>query len=570
MIDRKILNRRIDQALSREPADLVVKNVDWLSITTGKIHHGDIAVCGDTIVGTGDEYQGRQEIDGTGLTAVPGFVDAHFHLESSMVTPYEFERCVLPHGITTAVCDPHEMANVCGAEALRYFLNCAENMIMDLRVKLSSCVPATHMETSGATLNVEDILPFKHHPKALGLAEMMNFPGVWFHDPGVMAKLEAFSDQIIDGHAPLVSGKNLNAYIAAGIHNCHETSTPAEGEEKLDKGMRLFIRGGSVAKNLEALIPLITPVSAPFVAFCTDDRNPLDIDAEGHIDHMIRTAIAMGVAPELAYRVASRSGAEAFGLDDRGLIAPGFKADIVLLNDYRGCGIAKVLKSGRPVTDQLLAGRPPAPSVDFARNSVRRPKVTAADFKVRSKSASTHVIGVIPNSIITENIEMELPFADGEKMAVPEKDILKVAVLERHGKNNNIGLGFVTGFGMKTGAIASSIGHDSHNLCVVGTSDEDMAAAVNALIESGGGQCVVKDAQVSAILKLPLAGLMTDAPYEQLAADLKTLRETVRQTNCVLEEPFMQLAFLPLPVIPFLKITDYGLVDVSKFQVIEV
>lgn len=570
MIDRKILDRRIDQALSREPADVVVKNVDWLSVATGKIHHGDIAICGDTIVGTGEGYEGRQEIDGTGLTAVPGFVDAHFHLESSMVTPYEFERCVLPHGTTTAICDPHEMANVCGAGVLQYFLDCAENMIMDLRVKLSSCVPATHMETSGATLNVEDLLPFKHHPKALGLAEMMNFPGVWFHDPGVMAKLEAFSDQIIDGHAPLVSDKDLNAYIAAGIHNCHETSTLAEGEEKLDKGMRVFIRGGSVAKNLEALVPLITPVTAPFVAFCTDDRNPLDIAAEGHLDRMVRTAILMGVAPELVYRVASRSGAEAFGLNDRGLIAPGFKADILLLNDYRGCGIAEVLKSGRLVNDQLLAARPAAPSPDFARHSVRRPKVAAADFKVNSKTASTHVIGVVPNSIITENLEMELPFADGEKTAVPEKDILKVAVLERHGRNGNIGLGFVKGFGMKAGAIASSIGHDSHNLCVVGTSDEDMAVAVNALIDSGGGQCVVKDGQVAGILKLPLAGLMTDAPHEQLAAELKNLRETVRPTGCVLDEPFMQLAFLPLPVIPFLKITDCGLVDVSEFRVIGV
>lgn len=570
MIDRNILDRRIDQALSREPADLVIRNVEWLSIPTGKIHHGDIAVCGDTIVGTGSGYEGRVEIDGTGLTAVPGFVDAHFHLESSMVTPYEFERCVLPHGTTTAVCDPHEMANVCGAGVIEYFLACAGNMVMDLRVKLSSCVPATAMETSGAVLNADDIVPFKNHPKALGLAEMMNFPGVWSHDPGVMDKLAAFSDQIIDGHAPLVSGKELNAYIAAGIHNCHETTNPAEGEEKLDKGMRVFIRGGSVAKNLQALAPLINPLTAPFLAFCTDDRNPLDIAAEGHIDHMVRAAIGMGIAPELVYRVASWSGAEAFGLCDRGLIAPGFKADIVLLSDYRKCEISSVLKDGRPVDDERLAARPPAPSVDFARRSVKRAPVSAADFRVRSETASTHVIGLIHNSIITENLEMDLPFEKGEKSALPAGDVLKVAVLERHGRNGNIGLGFVKGFGIQSGAIAGSIGHDSHNLCVVGTSDADMAAAVNALIESDGGQCVVRDGKTVGILKLPLAGLMTDAPHEQLAAELKALREAVRETGCRLDEPFLQLAFLPLPVIPYLKITDRGLVDVSAFQIIGV
>jgi adenine deaminase len=570
MIDRTTLDRRIDQALSREPADLVIKNIDWLSIPTGKIHRGDIAICGDAIVGTGAGYEGKVEIDGTGLTAVPGFVDAHFHLESSMVVPYEFERCVLPHGTTTAVCDPHEMANVCGVRVLEYFLACAENMVMDLRVKLCSCVPSTTMETSGAELGVDDLTPYKNHPKTLGLAEMMNYPGVWFHDPGVMAKLAAFSDQVIDGHAPLMGGKELNAYIAAGIQNCHETSNLAEGEEKLDKGMRVFIRGGSVAKNLQALAPLINPQTAPFLSFCTDDRNPLDIAAEGHIDHMVRSAIGMGIAPELVYRVASRSGAEAFGLNDRGLIAPGCKADLVLLSDYRKCEIHTVLKSGRPVNSELLAARPPAPSVEFARHSVRRAPVSAADFRVRPEKAATHVIGLIPNSIITEHLEMDLPLENGEKKAVPANDILKVAVLERHGKNGNIGLGFVKGFGIESGAIASSIGHDSHNLCVVGTSDEDMAAAVNALIESGGGQCAVRDGKTVGILKLPLAGLMSDAPHEQLAAELGELRRTVRETGCRLDEPFLQLAFLPLPVIPYLKITDRGLVDVSAFQIIGV
>ncbi len=570
MITQNILTHRIDQALSREKADVVIKNVDYLSLATGEMLHGDIAICGDTIVGTGAEYEGKIEIDGSGLTAVPGFVDTHCHIESSMVTPYEFERCVLPHGTTTAVCDPHEMANVCGVKAIQYFLDCAEKMVMDLRVKLSSCIPATNMETSGAVLTVDDILTFKNHPKTLGLAEMMNFPGVWFHDPAVMAKLEAFSDEIIDGHAPLVSGKDLNAYISAGIHNCHETSTLEEAREKLNKGMRVLIRDGSAAKNLMDLAALVNPATASFLAFCTDDRNPLDIALEGHIDHMVRTAIETGIAPELAYRVASLSGAETFNLRDRGLIAPGYKADIVLLNNYRECRISQVFKGGRVVNDELFAARPPAPSADFARHSLKRKHVTPGDFRICSKTAETHVIGLIPDSIITENRTMELPFDGVEKQPLPAKDVLKVAVLERHGKNGNIGRGFVQGFGMKSGAIASSIGHDSHNICVVGTSDEDMAAAVNALIDAGGGQCVVVGQKTVDILKLPLAGLISDAPGEELANELKTLRESVRVTGCMLNEPFMQLAFLPLPVIPFLKITDLGLVDVAAFQVIEV
>lgn len=382
--------------------------------------------------------------------------------------------------------------------------------------------------------------------------------------------LTAFGDGIIDGHAPLVSGKDLNAYIAAGIRNCHETSTLEEGLEKLRKGMRVFIRDGSVAKNQHSLLPLITPANAPYISFCTDDRNPLDIESEGHLDHMVRVAIEFGISPELVYRVASLSSAEAFRLYDRGIIAPGYKADLLLLSDYRKCLISQVIKSGKTVNDTTFENRPPAPSTDFARNSLVRNKVQETDFRVISKQASTPVIGIIPNSIITENLTVELPMNENEKLPLPGEDILKIAVLERHGKNGNIGRGFVKGFGLKAGALASTIGHDSHNICVVGTSDAEMAAAVNALIDVGGGQCVVKDCKVLAILELPVAGIMSDASFEEISRDIKVLRKVIKETDCTLDEPFMQLAFLPLPVIPFLKLTDFGLVDVGKFQVVEV
>ncbi len=569
MISRNELKVRISQALSQTPADLVIKNIDYLSVTTGEILHGDIAICGNYIIATGEDYHGKREIDGTGLTAVPGFVDAHLHVESSMITPYEFERCVLPRGTTTAVCDPHEMCNVKGRQALEYFLKCSERMIMDLRVQLSSCVPATHMETSGARLTLDDLLPLKNHPQCSGLAEFMNFPGVLMQLPEVLEKLEAFSESGIDGHCPLLQGKELNAYIAAGIRNDHECSTPEEALAKINKGMRVFIREGSVAKNLHALVSIINNFTVSFVAFCTDDRNPLEIASEGHIDYLIRTAIELGVEPALAYRAASRSGAEAFNLNDRGIIAPGHRADIVLLSDYRRCQVAQVIKNGQIVTPELFEQRPPAPSSGFAEKSLIRSKVSAEDFRITSKSAATRVIEIIPSSLITNDLKMELPFDGTEKFALPEKDILKVAVLARHGSNENIGRGFVKGFGITSGAIASSVGHDSHNICVTGVSETDMAKAVNALIECGGGMCAVKNGQIIAMLKLPIAGIISDEPFEKVEAQLRELHSKVVQTGCPLEQPFLQLAFLPLPVIPFLKITDLGLVDVTKFELIE-
>ena len=388
---RDILERRIDQALGRLPADLVVRNARILNLVTGELQPGDIAVCGNTIVGTLDTYRGVEEIDAQGRFAVPGFIDSHVHCESTLVTPGEFDRCVLPHGVTTAVCDPHEIANVLGLEGLQYFLDCARQTVLDLRVQLSSCVPSSELETSGARLTAADLLPHRHHPQVIGLAEFMNVPGVLNKDPECMEKLAAFSGQHIDGHAPLLSGHGLNAYLSCGIRNCHETTNLAEGREKLAKGMQVFIREGSVSKDLAALVPLINEFSSPFLGLCTDDRNPLDIREEGHLDYLVRRAISLGAPMAAVYRTASWSAARGFGLTDRGLIAPGYLADFLLLDDLEGCAVHTVFRRGRRVDAETFAGRvsppPPggtpctcsrSPQKHFAcRPRVRRPRSSA-------------------------------------------------------------------------------------------------------------------------------------------------------------------------------------------------
>ncbi|MGO4668687.1 adenine deaminase [Bosea sp. 2RAB26] len=564
MTDAATLSRRIAQGRGDEPADLVIRGARLFDLVTGALVETDIALCGGTIVGTYGRYEGIESFDARGLIAVPGFIDTHLHVESSLVTPFEFERCVLPHGVTTAICDPHEIANVLGVEGISYFLRCAEAMRMDLRVQLSSCVPATHLETAGARLEAGDLTPLMDHPKVIGLAEFMNFPGVLHRDPGCLAKLEAFSHRHIDGHAPLVRGMDLNGYLSAGIRTDHETTTAEEAREKLAKGMAILIREGSVSKDLHALIPLITRDASPFLAFCTDDRNPLDIAEEGHLDHMIRTAIAAGADVLATYRVATLSAARNFGLFDRGFIGPGKRADIVLVDDLATCQVKSVFAGGRLVEGALFADRKPIPPVGLG--SVRCRRLEPGDFKVAARSGDTPVIGVVPGRIITERLAMSLPARDGEALPDLTQDAVKVTVIERHGKTNGIATGFVHGFGMKHGAIASSVGHDSHNLCVVGVDEASMAAAANRLIEIGGGFAVADGGVVKAELALPVAGLMSDQPFEVVRHGLEGLRTEARALGVVLAEPFLQVAFLTLPVIPHLKITDKGLVDVDRFD----
>ncbi|NYZ11849.1 adenine deaminase [Azospirillum sp. RWY-5-1] len=567
-VTRDGLKRRIDQALGRDRADLVIKNTRFLNVVTGEIAESDIAVCGDRIVGTYDTYDGVEEIDGRGLTVVPGFIDTHVHCESTCVTPLEFDRCVLPRGTTTAVCDPHEIANVLGDKGLRYVLDCAEGTALDLRVQLSSCVPATELETSGARLEAADLVRHKDHPKVIGLAEFMNFPGVLHKDDAVLDKLVAFQDRHIDGHAPLVTGRDLNAYLSCGVRNCHETTSAAEAMEKLRKGMQVLIRDGSVSKDVHALAEVIGPRTSPFLGLCTDDRNPLDIAEEGHLDHLIRTAIRLGAPVADVYRAATWSAARHFGLTDRGLVAPGQRADLVLLDDLEGCAVNRVIRNGRVVTADSFAGRPAI--VPVGLNSVKLDPVTAEDFAMPAGGGSTRsVIGVLPGKILTEHRRMEVPRIQGRAVADTARDILKVSVLSRHGTNRNIGRGFVSGFGLTEGALASSVGHDSHNLCVVGATDGDMAIAVNRLIELQGGFVAVRNGHVVGEIALPLAGLMSLEPFETVERHLRTLRAAVREMGCPLAEPFLQLAFLPLPVIPHLKITDMGLVDVDRFALVE-
>ena len=565
-MSRPDLATLVAQGAGRAPADLVLKGGRVLDLVTGELLDGDVAIAGDTVVGTCESYDGREEVDVSGLVLVPGFIDTHLHVESSMVTPFEFERCVAPRGITTAICDPHEIANVAGLAGLRYFLDAAEWMVMDLRVNLSSCVPSTAMETAGARLEAADLAPLMDHPKVIGLAEMMNYPGVVHGEPGVLAKLELFRGRHIDGHAPLLSGRDLNAYLAAGIRTEHEATRPEEAREKLHKGMRLLIREGSVSKDLAALMPLLTERTAPYLAFCTDDRNPLDIAEEGHLDHMIRTAIAAGRPPVAVYRAASLSAAEAFGLKDRGQIAPGKRADIVAMESLEDCRAVRVWCGGVEATDAAFAARETVPPV--ATRSVNAPRVGPESFRCAGNRAETPVIGILPGKIITAHLTEEIAPEDGDKRPDPARDLARVAVVERHGRNGNIATGFVRGFGIREGAIAATVAHDHHNIVAVGADYADMAVAVNRLSVIGGGFVVARAGAVTAELPLEMAGLMSLAPFEEVHARLRELRAAATALGVTLAEPFLQLAFVALPVIPHLKITDHGMVDVDRFEVI--
>lgn len=560
------LELRIAQGRGDAPADLVLRGGKVLDVVTGELIAGDVAICGDTIVGIGAVYDGQEVVDVSGLTLVPGFIDTHLHIESSLVTPFEFDRCVTPRGVTTAICDPHEIANVLGVPGIQYFLDAATRTILDIRVNLSSCVPSTDMETAGARIEADDIAPLMDHPQVIGLAEFMNYPGVIHRDPVAMAKLRLFEGGHIDGHSPMLSGKDLNAYIAAGIRTEHEATTAAEAREKLQKGMRILVREGSVSKDLDALFPLLNPMTSAYMCLCTDDRNPLDIGEHGHLDYMIRHAIACGVDPVAIYRAASLSAAEAFGLKDRGQIAPGKRADIVALGSLDACDARAVWVRGVMACDETFAAREEVPVI--GRGSVKAPVVLAQHFRTTSNRDETDVIGILPGKIITEHLHEDIPVEDGDKRPDTARDLIKIAVVERHGKNGNIATGFVRGFDLKRGAIASTVCHDHHNIAVVGADYDDMALAANRLTELEGGFVVTHDGQVLAELALPVAGLMSLLSFEEVREKLVVLRDAARDIGVTLEEPFLQLAFLALPVIPMLKITDRGLVDVSKFEII--
>ncbi len=565
-MDHFALSARIAQGRGQVPADLVLRGGRVLDLITGDLVATDVAICGDTIVGVFGDYDGQKVIDVSGQILVPGFIDTHLHIESSLVTPFEFDRCVGPHGVTTAICDPHEIANVCGLTGIHYFLEASALTLMDIRVQLSSCVPSTHMETTGARLDAADLLPLMDHPRVIGLAEFMNYPGVLHQDAGCMAKLTAWAGRHIDGHAPLLRGNDLNGYISAGIRTEHEATSYDEGLEKLRKGLRVLIREGSVSKDLHALVGLLTERHAPYLCFCTDDRNPLDIGEHGHLDYLIRTAIALGAPPLAVYRAASLSAAEAFGLKDRGLIAPGKRADIALIDDLSACNVARVFAGGIEMVEENFAKRRVIPPV--ARNSVKAGLVQARHFRTGGNRVETPVIGIVPGKIITPHLTFDIAPEDGDKRPDLARDLVKIAVIERHGKNGNRATGFVQGFGLQRGAIASTVCHDHHNIVVVGVDYDDMALAANRLGQIEGGFVVVQGGKILAELSLPVAGLMSLNSFEKVREDLVALRAAARGLGVVLEEPFLQLSFLALPVIPHLKITDFGMVDVDKFEVI--
>ncbi|MCM0604609.1 MAG: adenine deaminase [Xanthomonadaceae bacterium] len=552
------LSTLIDAAMGRSPCDLIIKDVRFLDVFQCKWRVGDISIKDGYIVGVESGLKSKRVVSAKGKFLVPGFIDAHVHVESSLMAPGDFESVVLPHGTTTAICDPHEITNVIGVKGLEYFVSAAESLSLDLRVMLSSCVPASHpgLETNGAgVIESAALEQFKNHEKVLGLAEMMNMPGVIHNDPIVHEKLEHFQDRMIDGHAPLLQGRELSAYATAGISSCHESSSLKEASEKLSKGLSCWIREGSVAKDLEALAPLLTIETSTSIGFCTDDRNPLDIAREGHIDHLIRGAIKSGVKPEIAYRAASWSVAKHYGLRRVGAIAPGYRADLVMLGDAKKCSVLRVWKSGVDVKDLPFIG---SKQKNF-ENTIRALETEDSDFIAPTGQVNT--IGVRVGQILTDHLVMNSS----------DQGVAKLSVIERYGNGQKPANAYAYGFGSKfRGAIASSVGHDSHNLIVVGKSESDMNIATRALRESGGGFCVVDRGVVTSILPLPFGGLMSTETPKAIEKKLVHLRKASHAIGCEYDEPFLQLAFLSLPVIPSLKLTDKGLVDVNQFKIIGV
>ena len=561
----------INVARGFEKADLVIKNANIVNVLSEEIHKADIAIKDGIIAGIGENYSGEKEIDIQGAYVTPSFIDGHVHLESTMMLPSEFAKVALPAGTTTVIIDPHEISNVLGLHGISFMHEAVKNLPLDVYTMLPSCVPATPFETSGFDLNSYDLSLLIDKPWVLGLAEMMNFPGVLNQDNNVMAKLELAKSRgkCIDGHAPYLHGKDLCAYIASGVKSDHECTTPDEAIEKLRLGMYVMIREGTAAKDLDALMPVLKTCNTRKCIFVTDDRHPADL--KEHINGMVRRAVEAGVDPVKAVQIASLNTAEYFGLKNLGAIAPGYKADLLILPDLKTFRPDLVIKNGVVAAEngKLIAELPENEAL-AVRNSVNVRWITPEDFRIEAKGSKVTALEVIPHQLITKSVVSEVKIEDGNAVSNVDNDTLKICVIERHRATGNIGKGFVKGFNLKCGAIASTVAHDSHNMIVIGTNDADMYAAAVALIKCKGGKVVVKDGEGISELPLPIAGLMSDRDFDYVVNKCEELNKTAHSIGCKIEDPFMTMGFLSLPVIPELKVTDKGVFDTNKFDFIDI
>ncbi len=565
------LARLIRVARGLEPADLLLTNARIVDVYNQDVIPGGCAVLEDRIAAIsppdGGTYHAVETLDLDGGYLAPGFIDAHVHIESSMVTVPEFARAVVPHGTTSVITDPHEIANVLGMTGIRYMLESAKFNPLSVFVMASSCVPAGPMESAGAQLSAYDLENLMQDKWVLGLAEMMNYPAVLGAELEVLDKLRAAGTRPIDGHAPGLAGNDLNAYAAAGIGSDHECTTPAEALEKIRRGLLVMIREATPARNLAALLPLVRSENAHCFAFCTDDRNPLHLLEEGHIDSMVRQAISLGMPPVLAVRLATLNAAEYFGLRDRGAVAPGKRADLVVFDDLRAPRPRLVYRNGRLVARDgalLPYARPEKlPTVPVSLSVPR----SALRFHIPAAGRRVRVIQVVPDQIVTEGAVDEPGWDHGEAVADPRRDLLKLAVIERHTGSGRVGVGFVRGFGLHLGALASTVAHDAHNIIVVGASDDEMRAAVEVILEMRGGLVAVAGREVSS-LPLPIAGLMSENAIETVAQRMRGLLDLAHRMGSPLADPFMTLSFLALSVIPSLKLTDRGLLDVDRGELV--
>lgn len=566
-ISRKLLKKQriIEVAAGREKADLVLKNATYVNVFSNELCRDDIAVAEGLIVGLGS-YEGAVEVDMAGKIVCPGFIDAHIHLESALVSPKEFARAVLPHGTTTVICDPHEITNVMGTDGIDYMLQATEGLPVDVRFMIPSCVPATPMDEAGANLDYRAIDSFFEHPRVQGLAEMMNYPGVIGGDADTVAKIVASQahHKKIDGHAPDLKDKDLDAYIAAGVYSDHECHDPEDALAKLRRGQFIMIREGTAARNLEALMPLMSDKYYDRCMFCTDDKHPSDLLEKGHIDYIVRRAIALGADPIMAVQVACHHAARYFLLNNRGAIAPGYLADFAVVNNLREFQVETVYKKGQLVYANGQVMDFPEPVVepylqDRAHNTFHVARLTAQDF---ADSRPRAIIGMVAGEITTTD--------NGYATQVdPDRDILKIAVVERHKNTHHIGIGYLQGYGLQRGAVATSVSHDSHNIIVVGGNDQDMAFAVNHIVENRGGITVVEQGRVLGDLPLEIAGIMSEDTLAHVNGKLEAAKEAAHNLGVSQGiDPFMTLSFMALPVIPTLRLTTRGILDVAKQQYI--